>query len=229
MCDLEDAPEVKIADLGHDVSTQDILETALLLGRHASYLPDGTIHVAVVDPGVGTARRGMTTRLGSQYFVGPDNGLLTVVLVTVEALHQHSSFIQLDRSEYWLPEISKVFHGRDIFAPVAAHLASGVDINLLGTAINDPIRLEIPQHEAISGGWRGQVIHIDHFGNLSTDLKSNHLKASKVVKIEIKGQHIDGLVSTFGECPAGTLIALLESSGSLAISFVNGNAALTLN
>ena len=223
------APQVKIADLSHDISAQDILEAALLLGRQAPYFPDGTIHVAVVDPGVGTARRGIAARFGSQYFVGPDNGLLTVLLATAEAHQQPTSFIHLDRREYWLPEVSNVFHGRDIFAPVAAYLATGVDMHLLGTAINDPIRLEIPQPEAVSGGWRGQVIHIDHFGNLSTNLNANQVKASMDVMIEIKGQHIKGLVSTFGERPAGTLIAVLDSSGSLAISLVNGNAAHTLN
>ncbi len=223
------APEVKIVDLSHEISAQDLFEAALLLGRHAPYFPDGTIHVAVVDPGVGTARRGITAHLGSQYFVGPDNGLLTVMLAAIEVLHQPTSFIHLDRPEYWLPEVSNVFHGRDIFAPVAAHLANGVDINLLGTSIYDPIRLEFPQPEAISGGWRGKVIHIDHFGNLSTNLNGNHLKASMDVIIEIKRQHIKGLVSTFGDRQAGSLVALLDSSGALAISLVNGNAAHYLN
>jgi S-adenosylmethionine hydrolase len=222
-------PQVHIADLSHDISPHDILEGARLLWRVAPFFPDGTIHVAVVDPGVGTSRRGLAAQLGSQYFVGPDNGLLSLLLARAEGSNQTTSFVHLDRPEYWLPEVSNVFHGRDIFAPVAAHLASGIPLSSLGTLISDPVRLGIPEPTRTPRGWLGQVIHIDHFGNLSTNINISHLKTSKEVMLNIKGEQIVGLVSTFGERPVGTLIALLDSSGTLAISVVNGNAAQTLN
>jgi len=223
------APRVQIADLSHDITPHNILEAALLLWRVAPYFPDGTIHVAVVDPGVGTSRRGIAARLGSQYFVGPDNGLLTLLMSRVDGNNQEISIVHLDRPEYWLPEISDIFHGRDIFAPIAAHLALGIPLSSLGISINDPVKIEIPAPTRIPRGWHGQVIHIDHFGNLTTNLNLGHLKPTKEVMIKIKGEHIAGLVSAFGERPAGTLVALMDSSSSLAISVVNGNAAKVLN
>jgi S-adenosylmethionine hydrolase len=223
------APLVQIADLSHDITPHDILEAALLLWRAAPYFPDWTIHVAVVDPGVGTSRRGIAARLGSQYFVGPDNGLLSLLMSRVEENNEEFGIVHLDQPKYWLAEVSNVFHGRDIFAPIAAHLASGIPLSSLGSSILDPVRIEIPLPTRIPRGWLGQVIHIDHFGNLSINLNVRHLKPIKEVMIKIKGEQIAGLVSTFGERPAGTLVALLDSSGSLAISVVNGNAAQVLN
>src|SRR4030042_1776638 len=223
------APGVHIADLSHDISPHDILEASLMLWRAAPFFPAGTIHVAVVDPGVGTSRRGIAASLGSQYFVGPDNGLITQLLAWVEGMDQPASIIHLDRPDYWLPDVSSVFHGRDIFAPVAAHLASGVQLNSLGTPINDPVRLEIPVPIRIPSGWLRQGIHIDHLGNLSTNLHAGQLKSEKEVMIKIKSEQISGLVSTFGERPVGSLVALLDSSGSLAISVVNGSAAQVFN
>ncbi len=219
------APKAQIADLTHDITPHYVLEAALLLWRAARFFPDGTIHVAVVDPGVGTARRAMAAQLGTQYFVGPDNGLLSLLLARAEENKQTTRFIHLDRPEFWLPEVTNIFHGRDIFAPVAAHLAAGEQLTNLGTLIDDPIRIGIPKPARIPNGWIGQVIHIDHFGNLATNLNVNHLNMLKEVIIKIKGEQIAGLVLTFGDRPAGSLIALLDSSGSLAISVVNGNAA----
>ncbi len=223
------APLAQIADLSHDITPHDILEAALLLWRAAPYFPPGTIHVAVVDPGVGTSRRGIAARLGSQYFVGPDNGLLSLLVSRVDGNNEKLSFVHLDQPKYWLPEVSNVFHGRDIFAPVAAHLASGIPLFSLGTSIHDPVRIEIPMPTRLPRGWLGQVIHIDHFGNLSTNLNVSHFNPTKEVMVKIKGKQIAGLVSTFGERPVETLIALLDSSGSLAISVVNGSAAQDLN
>lgn len=222
------APQARIADLSHDITPQYILEAALLLWRAAPFFPDGAIHVAVVDPGVGTSRRGIAAHLGTQFFVGPDNGLLSLLLVRAEENGQPTSFIQLDHPEFWLPDVSSVFHGRDIFAPVAGHLAAGLPFDMLGSAIKDPIRIEMPTPTRTADGWLGQVIHIDHFGNLGTNLSGNHLKGMKEVRVKIKGEQITGLVSTFSERPVGSMIALLDSSGSLAISVVNGSAAQVL-
>jgi S-adenosylmethionine hydrolase len=222
------APRAHIVDLTHEIPPQSIFEAALLLWRATPYFPDGSIHVAVVDPGVGTERRGIAAQLGTQYFVGPDNGLVTLILGQAESKNEPVSMVNLDQPIYWLSEISNIFHGRDIFAPVAGHLARGTPLKAFGSTITDPIRIDMPNPRQIIGGWEGHVIHIDHFGNLGTNLNVNHLQGSKEVVIKIKGIEIAGMVSTFGERPVGRLIALLDSSGSLAISVVNGSAAQKL-
>jgi S-adenosylmethionine hydrolase len=223
------APQVKIADLSHDISSYDIIEAALLFWRVVPYFPDGTIHVAVIDPGVGTSRRAIAAHIDAQYFVGPDNGIFSLLQYEAEQNDRLVNFIQLDEPKYWLPDVSNVFHGRDIFAPVAAHLAADIPFSSLGTSIDDPIRLKIPNPVPTQNGWKGQIIHIDHFGNLSTNINRSHLGKSKEVLIKTKGEEITGLVSTFGERSTGTLVALIDSSGSLAISVVNGSAAQLLN
>jgi S-adenosylmethionine hydrolase len=224
------APDVQIADISHSIKPQNILQAALALARTAPFFPYGTIHVAVVDPGVGTQRRPIGLHLGEYYFIGPDNGIFSMVLENAEANHDMVQAVHLDQSKYWLPEISRVFHGRDIFAPSAAHLASGVPFENMGTPIDDPIRLHIPSPIQLQGGgWRGQVIEIDTFGNLSTNIESTHLLPLGNVIVLIAGQRIDGLVNTFGDRLKGTLIALVGTAHDLMISVVNGDAARTLN
>ncbi len=224
------APDVQIADISHSIKPQDILQGALALARTSQFFPSGSIHVAVVDPGVGTLRRPIGLHLGEHYFIGPDNGLFTLVLEQAEARQALIRVVHLDQSKYWLPEISKVFHGRDIFAPCAAHLAMGIALEDLGTPILDPIRLQIPHPESIhGGGWRGQVIEIDTFGNLSTNIDQSHLLPLAEVFIQIAGRRIERLVNTFGDSPKGTLIALYGTAHDLMISIVNGDAAHTLN
>jgi S-adenosyl-L-methionine hydrolase (adenosine-forming) len=224
------APDVQIADISHSIKPQNILQGALALARVASFFPPGTVHVAVVDPGVGTQRRPIALQLGDQYFIGPDNGLFTLVLEQAEARQAFVRMVQLDQLKYWLPEISRVFHGRDIFAPSAAHLARGTRLEDLGTPIHDPIRIHISRPEPIpGGGLRGQVIEIDTFGNLSTSIEKSLLLPIGEVIVQIADHRIDGLVNTFGDRPKGTLIALYGTAHELMISIVNGNAARTLN
>jgi S-adenosyl-L-methionine hydrolase (adenosine-forming) len=224
------APQVQIADISHTIRPQNIMQGALALSRTASYYPAGTIHVAVVDPGVGTSRRPIAMHLGEQYFIGPDNGLFTLVLRRAEARGELVQVVHLNQNKYWLPDISRVFHGRDIFSPTAAHLALGAPLEEMGTIMNDPIRLNFPQPEAISGGGlRGHVIEIDTFGNLSTDIETSHLAPMGSVRVQVGGQVIDGLVNTFGDRPKGTLIALIGTDHDLMISIVNGDAAHTYN
>lgn len=220
------APAVQIADITHSIPPQDVRQGALALARSYGYFPAGSIHVAVVDPGVGTRRRPLALRVGENFFVGPDNGLFTLVLERSEASRAHVEIIHLDRPEYWLPEVSRVFHGRDIFAPVAAHLANGVPLEALGHAINDPQRLSLPRPQPLpGGGWRGEVIAVDHFGNLSTNLERSLLSGMRVGILRIADHRINGLVTTFGERPPGELIALFGTSDDLVISVVNGSAA----
>ncbi|HEY2980076.1 MAG TPA: SAM-dependent chlorinase/fluorinase, partial [Anaerolineales bacterium] len=159
------APDAQIVDLSHMVQPQDIRESAYILVRSVPYFPKGTIHVVVVDPGVGTARRPMAARIGDWYYVGPDNGTITLWLDRAETEKWACEYVKLDKPKFWLPVVSHVFHGRDIFSPVAAHLARGVPLTDLGTPFIDPVRLPLPKPEKTASGWRGEIVHIDHFGN----------------------------------------------------------------
>lgn len=219
---------VRIVDVTHLIEPQNVAEASLILLRSAPYFPKGTIHVVVVDPGVGTARRPIAARLGDHLFVGPDNGVITMLLERTERRHEPVQFVLLDNPRYWLPEVSHVFHGRDIFAPVAAHLANGVALKTLGVPIFDVERLKIPGPELTSNGLRGEVIHIDHFGNISSNIRREHLGERPDVRVYVRDKEIKGMVRTFGDRPPGELIALYGSTGNLIISVVNGNAARML-
>lgn len=219
------SPSTQIIDISHLISPQNIAEAALILTRSAPYFACGTIHVVVIDPGVGTKRRPMAARIGNQFYVGPDNGILSMWLEQVELTNQDVSFYQLDQPQYWLPIISHVFHGRDIFAPVAAHLANGLSLEQLGTPFHDPVRLSLPHPERTTAGWRGQVIHVDHFGNLSTNIRREELETARLLEVQIGETTVVEVVKTFGDRKPGTLVALLGSTGNLIISVVNGSAA----
>ena len=222
-------PDVHIADLSHHINPQDVPEAALVLRRAAPYFPDGTVHVVVVDPGVGTERRPIAAQLGTQYFVGPDNGVVTMLLEHIEAEGFPISFIHLNKPQNWLPEVSSVFHGRDIFAPASAHLAAGVTLTELGDPIDDPIRLSLPKPGPTENGYRGQVIHLDHFGNISTNIRREHLAGKTVQNVHLCSVDTGAMVVTFGERPSGELVALFGSTGNLIVSVVNGNAARRLD
>lgn len=218
------APDTRITDITHSIGPQDILEGSLVWNRAYLYFPAGTVHVAVVDPGVGTQRRPIAARIGEYYFVCPDNGLLTPMLDQARERNLPVEIVHLDQPRFWLPQISSVFHGRDIFSPAAAHLANGVSLAELGTPITDPVRFEVPRPEKIDSGWRGQVLSIDHFGNLRTNLDSSHLRGMGGLVVRIAGKTIHGLSNTFGDQPQGTLIALIDSDDDLAICIVGGSA-----
>lgn len=219
------APQAQIADLSHEIPDYDILAGALLLWRATPYFPAGTIHVAVVDPGVGTSRRAIAAQIGNQYFVGPDNGLFTLVLERAVKNGWRADLVQLDNPRYWLGQVTQVFHGRDIFSPIAAHLANGIPLHQLGSPLTDPVRLSLPQPVRTATGWQAHIIHIDHFGNLATDIHADQLGAPRNLVIRVGDQEIRNISQTFGDSPSGELIAMLDSSGSLAICVVNGSAA----
>lgn len=221
-------PDAQIIDLSHLIPPQNVAEAGLILARSIPFFPPGSIHVVVVDPGVGTARRPFAARIGSQFVVGPDNGFITQILERAEARKEIIEFVHLDRPEYWLPEISHVFHGRDIFAPAAAHLASGASLHDLGRSFTDPVRLEPPHLSKTIQGWQGEVIHIDHFGNISTNIRQEHLGYPPKAVIQICGVEIPGMVRTFGERPPGELVSLYGSTGNLLVCVVNGSAAQRL-
>jgi S-adenosyl-L-methionine hydrolase (adenosine-forming) len=225
---LRIAPDVRIVDLSHFISPQNVIEAGLILARALPYFEPGTIHVVIVDPGVGTDRRPFAARIGSQFVIGPDNGFITLALENAEAQDEVVEFVHLDRREYWLPKISDVFHGRDVFAPAAAHLAVDASLHDLGTPFHDPIRLGLPKPEKMAAGWRGEVIHIDHFGNISTNIRQEHLGWPQKISVHLGGAAITSLVRTFGERPPGELVALYGSTGNLLVCEVNGSAAQRL-
>ncbi len=150
------APDVQIADITHEISPQNILEGAIVLKRTALFYPAGTINVAIVDPGVGTPRRPLVAQIGDQFFVGPDNGLITLFLEQAEKINQQViKLIHLTNPQYWLDEVSDTFHGRDIFSPVVAHLANGILLEKMGTLIHDPVRLKLDSPDKSTGAGAG--------------------------------------------------------------------------
>lgn len=225
---LSMAPSATLVDVMHTVSPQNIFEGARVFGFVSPRFPAGTVHVCVVDPGVGTTRRPIAARLGDQIFVGPDNGLITIAYNRVSQAGGKIEIYALDKPEFWLPEVSDTFHGRDIFAPVGAHLALGKDPAMLGTLISDPVLLDLPAPRRLSGGLRGEVVHIDTFGNLWTNIRTEDLIGQAVVAVRVRETDIQGLVRTFGERPVGDLVAYINSDGSLSIAVVNGSAARRL-
>lgn len=218
------APQAEIVDVTHLIQPQNIREAAVVLSRTAFYFPAETIHLFVVDPGVGTARRGMAARIGAHFFVGPDNGALTLVLQQAAQRGWPAEFVHLTESRYWRPEVSPIFHGRDIFAPVCAHLANGVPLASFGPAFDDPVRLPIPPVTRTASGLRGEVIFADHFGNLSTNIRAEDLTGLGEVVVRVHGVEVRGLARTFGERRPGELTALINHVGELEIGVVNGNA-----
>ena len=222
------APQARLVDLSHGVAPQDVRAAAVILGRTAPFFPEGTIHLVVVDPGVGTARRPMAAKLGSQLYVGPDNGAATRLIEWAEGTGGPLAFVRLDRPERWRPQVSDVFHGRDLFGPVAAHLANGVALKELGTPFEDPVRLPLPAPLRTPEGLRGEVEYTDHFGNLRTNIRRDDCGARSPGRVRIGGVEIDGLVRTFGERPVGELVAFWGSTGELCVAEVNGSAAARL-
>jgi hypothetical protein len=221
-------PQAQIADITHTVAAQNVLEGAYALWRAYPVFPAGTVHLAVVDPGVGTQRRPLALRLGRHYFVGPDNGLFTPVLEDVEKGGGPVECVALDNPKYWLAEVSRTFHGRDIFAPVAAHLANSVPLADLGTAVKDPLRLRMPRPEQTPRGWRAHVTVADVFGNLTTDLPAGEVTGQAQVTFRIAGREVHGLVEAYGQRSPGELVALVDSENYVEIAVVNGSAARVL-
>lgn len=221
-------PDAEIVDITHDIAPQNILEGALTLARTVPYYPPGTVHIAVIDPGVGTARRPIAARAGESFLVGPDNGLFSFLLQKAWKEQAEVEIVHLDQPRYWLPDVSSSFHGRDIFAPAGAHLARGVPLSELGTPIKDPVLISLPAPRRGPTGWHGEVVHIDSFGNLSTNLDRSHLPSSGAIAIRIADQTIQALSHSFGDGHPGDLVAFIDSSGKLAVAVVNGSAARRL-
>jgi S-adenosylmethionine hydrolase len=216
--------ELEVVDLTHEIGPQNVREAALFIEAAWPRFPPGTIHIAVIDPGVGTARRALAVQRGTQYWLAPDNGVLSLVLDGSE----RAVAIEPQRLSGG-SSISATFHGRDEFAPAAARLAHGLALAELGAPARDLIHCALPVPRASAGGIAGEVIHVDHFGNLVTNLNAQHLAAISSSRARARLQ--DGpalpIVRTYAEASAA-LFALLGSSQRLELAVTNGSAqALT--
>ena len=223
------APRARVLDVSHAVAAQDVRQGAVVLAQAVPYLPRA-VHLAVVDPGVGTGRGMVAVGAGGQVLVGPDNGLL---LWAAEALGGVERAYALENRAFWLAPVSRTFHGRDVFAPAAAHLAAGVDPAELGPELGPErlVRLERPAVRAGTGRAGGSVVAVDHFGNLALDLRRGDLERVGVavgdpVEVRVGGRaHRVVVAETFASVPAGDLVLHEDSFGSLAVAVNQGRAA----
>jgi len=218
------APSVRIVDLTHEIPPQDVRAASLCLAMAYPYFPKGTIHLAVVDPGVGTQRRAVAVAMDDAVLVGPDNGIFSGVFQ--KGVVQR--VVDLTRAEFWLTENPAcTFHGRDIFAPAAAYLASGTPLARLGEAV-DPatlVRLDPAGWSEGGDGFSGRIQYVDTFGNLVTDIPG-HLVEGKHWKIQAAGQEVPG-GKTYGDVSPGALLGLVGSHGFVEIA-ENGGSARSL-
>lgn len=215
-------PKARLVDLSHAVPPQDVLAGALALEQAIGFFPENSVHLAVVDPGVGTARRGLALRALGQFWVGPDNGLFTPILRADPAAR---AFV-LAEPRYFLPKISATFHGRDVFAPVAAHLASGLDPAALGPAVADPARLDWPLPRREGEALLGQVLAVDRFGNLMTNLDRPTVSAflaGRRARIEAAGLAIAGISPAYAAATPGEALALFNSLDRLELALNQGD------
>lgn len=241
---LSIVPDVRLVDISHEIAPQDVRQAAYVLYTAYPFFPPHTVHLIVVDPGVGSARRAIALRTPRGCFVGPDNGVFSYVM----ACEQVEALVELTAPRYRLPQVSYTFHGRDIFAAAAAHLAAGVPITILGLPVHDPVTFPPPRLQVTAGSVTGEVLHADHFGNVITsigllmwsgdelslapafqqagdagDKKQMRFKAGEAT-VMVAGQEIAGVDRTYAEVEPGEVLALVGSEGHLEIAVREGNA-----
>ena len=220
-------PAARLVDLNHGVAPCDILDGALSIANCYRYFPPRTIHVVVVDPGVGTQRRPLLVRAEKQYFVAPDNGVLSLIYERESCTVRHIS-----AEHYFLNPVSPTFHGRDIFAPTAAWLAKAFQTEAFGPEIADFVRFTMPKAKPAGQSVKGVVLRVDAFGNLMTNLTAEDvpaaMAASGEIKLAVNGKEVKKMVLTFGLGAPGEPVALFGSAGFLEIAVNRGNAARTL-
>lgn len=219
---LDIAPDVRLVDISHEIPSQDIMAGSWILQNSAMLFLPQTVHTVVVDPGVGTDRKPIALQIGDQFFVGPDNGIFS--LLTEE---KDFRAVRLTNKKYWRDNPSKTFHGRDIFAPVSAHLSEGVDLEELGDPVDDLVTYRWTVPIADKDGLEGMVIHIDKFGNLITNITESLLKdviGDKSVKIYVGNTILHEIAATFGAVTEGEPVAYIGSSGMLEIGINKGSA-----
>ena len=220
-------PQVQVIDITHAIPPQDIHAAAFLIDSAYRYFPSGTIHVIVVDPGVGSERQAIVCQTETTYFVCPDNGILTHILRNEKRAHA----VAVENSTYFLPQVSNTFHGRDIFAPVAAHLSRGVPMDKLGNPVTQPLLLPITKPQVTDKAIIGQVIWIDSFGNLVTDISHEILEllaGRNSIVICAGSARIGHINRSYAESAIGEVLAIVGSFNRLEISINQGSAAQAL-
>lgn len=220
-------PTASLIDLSHSVPPQDVRRGAIVLAETAPFFPPETIHIAVIDPGVGTSRRIVYARIGEQQFIAPDNGLLS----RLAAAEAPSKIVSLDEPRFWLPRVSSTFHGRDIMAPVAARLSLGLSPDELGRPLDSLVSLDWPEAEKVANRIAGEVIEVDSFGNLVTNITREMLAGvptDESVTVACDEHVTQGIFKTYSEQPPMTLIALVGSGERLELAIVDENASAML-
>lgn len=216
-------PAARIIDISHSVKPGSVFEAAVLIREAYPFFPKGSVHVAVIDPGVGGRRRPILVKIEDYVFVGPDNGVFSPIIID----HRQAVIVHITESRYFLPDISHTFHGRDIFAPVAAHISRGVDPLEIGTVISDPVMFEVPVSERRGDVLYGRIMRVDGFGNLITNIKKSELGAfvgSGWPVINLGKLMIEGLRKSYSEVGTGEALALIGSSGCLEVAVNQGRA-----
>jgi S-adenosylmethionine hydrolase len=237
-------PKAVIVDICHSIEAQNVLQAAFILSTAYRYFPEGTIHLAIVDPGVGSQRKAIMLKTPKAFFVAPDNGMLSYIIDELDTAPATSvdnfssspekrrlgtglEAVAITNPDFWLEPISTTFHGRDIFAPVAAHLSLGTALHEFGDSLSGVHVFRIPRPSRDNrGNLTGRVLHIDNFGNLITNIRKDDLPGRRTT-VAIGTQHVDGISQFYAEKEG--LAAIIGSSGYLEISLKNGNAAVSLN
>lgn len=218
-------PEIRFLDVSHGITPFDVMDAAFVLRQAIPYYPEGTIHLVVVDPGVGTARRGVALGYDGRFFVGPDNGVFALLLGDADP----DEIVVLDReASYRTPSPCNTFHGRDIFAPAAARLASGSSLQDIGTPVDALQRLHWALPIDDSQGIRGWIVHIDHFGNCITNIPRTLFydrQKGRIAKCYVGNSILNGVHATYGAVDVGEPLLLFGSEEFLEISVNTGNAA----
>ncbi len=220
-------PAATVVDISHAIGPQDIRQGSLALAEATPWFPAGTIHVAVVDPGVGGARNILCAEMNGHLCVGPDNGLWS----RLARQARPSRITAVSEPRFWLPKVSATFHGRDIMAPVAAHLSLGLDPARLGPPLEKMVELDWPEVVKVPGEITGRVASVDSFGNLITDILADQLAdlpSDERLLVLCDEHETRGLFRTYSDQPEMTLIALVGSSGCLELAIVGDSAKLML-
>jgi S-adenosyl-L-methionine hydrolase (adenosine-forming) len=223
-------PAADIIDVTHGIAPQNVVAAAYTLKAAYLYFPQGTIHLAVVDPGVGTTRDIVAVRCAGHLFLAPDNGLLTPVLME----HTPDEGYRVENENLFRHPISATFHGRDVLAPVAAHLSKGLSLKVLGRPLDfdtlQPLRAQGPRIDQ-SGVLEGEIVGVDRFGNLITNISSKHLSTLGTGKLDILlgDRTISAMTSTYGQGKTGEILALIGSRNCLEIAVNGDSASKTLN
>lgn len=216
-------PEARIIDISHQVKAGNIRHAASLIQEACVFFPKDTIHIGVVDPGVGSDRRPILVKTEDHYFIGPDNGLFWPIIQS----NEHVDIVHLTKDDYFLPNVSHTFHGRDVFAPVAAHLSNNINPLKMGTVVTDPVQLQLPVVQRRGKVLTGQIMRVDNFGNIITNIRKKDLDThigTEQPEIKLGNLVVENVHETYAETEEGDLLALIGSSGYLEIAVNLGRA-----